>query len=641
MWASVPLFNQRHWTPPAFQAEVAAKAKYFPSVASWKMHTIRRADGAMKYDWPVPLDGPPGHDQGYRCRKCSRWLEPKTPVSFNHHFCQKCKQEFVDNDFLNKAWIRRYHSRRAKNMQDLAKSWLLTGNVGYADKAIDILMAYADAHPKLAIKGTRSTSGASRLGGSTLGSSYVIPYFAEAYWYLYRAPTLDEKRRKAIETMLLRMGRNVARHSVEYNNQQAEHFRAYGSVGLAARFWPLVAEAIYGDFGWHELVEYGYSEDGIAHEGGAYHNSVYQAMNHFGLFSKEMGLDLYTPRFKRVFDGSLQANAIPPGSPFYELAYAAYRDPTYIPELERVRKRATEISMFHGVLGLPSVKDLPARSVHMPGAGYIYLKKGNAADWFGISLNYIKQFDRHERDRFTTFFLRNGSQIDRHVGRITYGSQHSRWMEATAAHNTIVIDGKDQQAEEGILLKYDGSPDLPLAVVATHPKAPFYEGVRQVRGIALVEDFFVVFDRIDCDRPRTIDRYQYGKGVPRMSFKAAALPALPSLPERGAFNAFKGGNCGKDLRIDFTGNDLKMRLVSDQDIHAYQAITVGGYQATPMEVTFARRKAKEATFLAAFSIGKASEPPALRILVTSKTRLKLEVKTAKKVHVLDLNIRGE
>ncbi len=167
MWASVPLFNQKHWTPPAFQAEVAAKAKYFPSVASWKMGIIRRADGAMKYDWPVPLDGPPGHDQGYRCRKCSRWLEPKTPVSFNHHHCPKCKQEFVDNDFLNKAWIRRYHSRRAKNMQDLAKAWLLTGNVGYADKAIDILIAYADAHPKLAIKGERSTSGASKLGGSS------------------------------------------------------------------------------------------------------------------------------------------------------------------------------------------------------------------------------------------------------------------------------------------------------------------------------------------------------------------------------------------------------------------------------------------------------------------------------------------
>jgi len=249
MWASVPLFNQKHWTPPTFQAQVAAKSKYFPSAASWQAQTIRRAEGAMKYDWPVPLDGPPGHDQGYRCRKCSRWLEPKTPISFNHHFCPTCKQEFVDNDFLNKAWIRRYHSRRASDLLALAKSWLLTGKDAYAEKAIDILMAYADAHPKLKIHGTRSTSGASRIGGSTLGSSYVIPSFAEAYWYLYRSPNLDEKRRNTIENMLRKMGRNVARHSVEYNNQQAEHFRAYGSAGLATRYWPLVAETIYGDFG--------------------------------------------------------------------------------------------------------------------------------------------------------------------------------------------------------------------------------------------------------------------------------------------------------------------------------------------------------------------------------------------------------
>jgi len=633
MWGVVPVFHTRRWEPPTFQAFLDARQKAMPQIAGWRAGVVRAAEGALKYQWPVPDFGPPGHDQGYRCRKCKRWLAPVTPVSLHHHHCPSCKQEFKNNDYYDRAWLMRYNSRRAHDVRNLARAWLVTGEVRYAEKATEMLMAYVEGHPKMPIVGTRSTSGGSKIGANTLHSSYVIPVFAEGYSLLSPAPCLDEEKRNQIVGLLKAMGRNVIQHSVEYNNQQAEHFRAYGSVGLATGFWPMAAEAISGEFGFHEVAEYGYSEDGIAHEGGGYHRAVFGAMNHLAAFAYGFGVNLYTPRFKRVFDGSIPAGFA--GSASYELAYEVYRDPQYLPILAGRRARGGEAAALLGVLGLPDVERLPARSVLLPGAGYIYLKKGTAADWAGISLNYIKQFDRTERDRFTTFFLRNGSQVDSTIGRITYGSPHGSWMYATAAHNTIVIDGQNSEAREGRLLVFDPSPQAPIAVVATIPGTPLYKGVSQVRGIALIEDLYVVFDRVECGVPRTIDRYQYGKGKAVLKFETGELAALPEhRPAKGEFSQMEGGRCGKELRVDFA-NGLKMRLVSDGEMDAYKGLTIGGYQAHPMEFTFARRpKCKQATFLATFSLGANLEPPPLKIVKTDAKEMIFEIALKEKTYLL-------
>jgi len=635
MWGTVPIFHKLRWTPETFQALLDAREKVLPGVKNWRAGVVGAADEAMKYKWPVPDFGPPGHDQGYRCDKCKNWLQPVTPTDLHKHTCPKCGALFVNNDFYDRAWLMRYNGRRANDVRNLALAWLSTGKVEYAAKATEILLDYAAGYPKMPIVGLRSTSGGSRLGGSTLHSSYVVPGFAEGWSYLEAAPCLDEEKRGKIVALLQQMGFELVRHSVEYNNQQAEHFRAYGTVGIATGFWPLAAEAIYGDFGWHELVEYGYSEDGIAHEAGAYHRAVFHAMTRFGIFAYRYGLDLFTPRFKRVFDGTLAAGL--GGGDAYELAYIAYRDPRYLPTIEEARTNPGETTILYGIAGLPKIEKLPAESILMPGAGYVHLRKGTAADWMGISLNYIKQFDRGELDKLTTFFYKNGTQVDSTVGRITYGSRHANWMCFTAAHNAIVIDGGNERDLDCQLVAYDPSRDAPIAVVSTKPAAPLYEGVSQLRCIALIEDVYVVFDRVACDKPRTIDRYQYGKGTATLEFKTEPLQAPPpSVPEAGIFSRMEGGKCGAELRIDFQ-NDLRMRLVSDGDMEAYKGLTVGSYQATPMEFTFARRSnAKDATFLAAFVLGKEKEPPLVKIVRSSQDEIRFEISTAAKTYTVTI-----
>ena len=620
MWGTIPIFNRKRWTPVTLQAFLDARAKAMPGIAAWRNGVIGSAGRAMKYDWPIPDFGPPIHDQLYRCAKCGCWLKPIVPNELRNHQCPKCKKQHLDDDRFSRAWLMRYNSGRARDIRSLALAYLMTGKVEYAEKATEMFLNYAEGYAKMPIVGTRSTSGQSKMGANSLHSSYVVPIFAEAYNYLATAPTLGEGRREKIVDFLKQMGRNVGQHSVEYNNQQAEHLRAYGSVGIATGFWPLAAEAIYGDFGFHEVAEYGYSEDGIAHEGGGYHRAVFYAMNEFAALAYCQGVNLLTSRFKRVFDGSLAAGFFK-GSALYELAYRVYDEPRYLPTVVEARQHVRELSALFGVLGVPSVEQMPAESVLMPGAGYIHLRKGNAADWMGISINYIKQFDRTERDKFTTFFYRNGAQVDSTIGRITYGSPHCHWMYQTAAHNCIVIDGKSERAFEGQLVACDLSAETPVAAVATNPETPFYEGVSQLRCVAVIEDVYVVLDRVVCDKARTIDRYQYGKGIAKLQFKTQKHDALSCLPEPGEFSQLEGGKCGRELRVHFP-NGLKMRLVCDGEMGAYKAITIGGYQARPVEVTFARRAAaKEATFLAAFTLGQDKQPPALEIVKSTDQEL--------------------
>jgi len=654
MWATVPVFTPVVWTPATFQAYLAGRAAFARGVASLKESTLRTADAAMKVDWPVPTFGPPGFDQAYRCPKCKKKgaLHPATPTEFHKHVC-KCGNVVENDPEMDRHWVRIYHGQRARDMKALALAWLFTGNNAYAEKAAGLLLGYAAAYNQMPIDGERSTCGRTRIGGRSLGSSYTTPHFAQAFYYLQAAPCLDAAKRETIRQLVKQMGVEVDQHSVHFNNQQAEHFNAYGCCGLATGFWPLAAEAVYGNFGWHRIVEYGYDEDGMGHEGSAYHRAIFQAMNEIAEFAYTFGLNLHTARYKRVFDGTYNAGMIAPWSGELELPYRVYMDPEYIPQVlgagdkDKIRGRDLAVALY-GVEGLPDPQGLPFASKLMANAGYVFLRQGSAADNLEIRLNYIKHFDRHERDRLTTFFYRNRRQVDATVGRISYGVKDCWWMNDTAGHNCIVIDGKNASEGRSRLLVFADNPETPLAVVRTDPETPLYAGVTQTRCIAILGRNYVVFDRVVCAEPHTVDRYQWGTGAAKLLFETKPADPLPgALPKSGRFEALAGGPCGQALRIDYVVTDpkdnsvkdaLKMRLACDQAMSAYRATSWGGYNGDKQEATFARvEPGKEVTFLAAFSLGAESEPAAVEIRKSTDAQMVFAVKPGDKTYVVSID----
>jgi hypothetical protein len=642
LWGVVPIFNRVTWTPATLQAFLDARQKALPGIADWRKNVIAAADSELPLEWPMPKNMLPAHVGSYRCREkdCAAQLKPANPMEFHKHICPKCKKVYENDDVIDRAYVYVYYSRRGTAIQTCALAWLLTGQEAYAKKSADMLLSLAEAYPSMPVSGERSTSGAAKLGPSSLLAAYILPSLAEGYQFLAAAPVLDAEKRRRIEAVLNDEALRIARHCVAYSNMTAEHFRAYGSVAIATGFWPLAGEAISGEFGWHELVERGYSEDGIAHEGGAYHRAVFQAMEAFASFAYGQNVNLYTSRFKRVFDGSLTVGG-DHATASYETAYAVYRDPAYLGILARQRSRAVSgETIFQSVLGLANAQSIPVVSAHMPGTGYLFLRKGNASDSYEIRLNYIKFFDRDEHDKFTTVFFRNGQQVETWPGRMSYGDRNSKFMSASAAHNVVVIDGQDERAVDGRLIAYVPDPETPLAVVATDPAAPLYEGVQQLRAIALIENNYIVFDAVRAERPCTIDRYQYGRGQATIPFKLTPVdtnfPCLPH-PEYRPIEQVEVGDCGKQAVIGYKG-DFTLTLVSENELQFCKGLTHGGYGGQPMEVTFARASnARAASFLAAFTWGKDPAPPSLRIQKNTPEEIVLEVKIATRIYTIRID----
>ncbi len=626
MWAVIPVFNEHQPSPAETMAFLAAREKAMPGIKQLRENVFRSADKTMSKEWPAYI-GLVDFDQKYRCATCNVKLSPVDELKLDKHYCPQCKKQFVDDPVIRGAYACIYRSNRYKDIHTLADAYQLSGNETYAQKAVDMLHAYADKYPEMPICGWRSTSGGSKLGGSTtLRTSWQLPELAEAFHLLKSSPALTDVKREKIAAMLKEDAFRVSRHSVEYSNMQAEHLRAYGTAGLATGCWPLVGEAINGEFGWHEVVEYGYTEDGVSQEAGAYHRAIFGAMVNFSNFAYEMGTNLLTPRFKRVFDGSLVTGGSEGFGISYELAYRVYRDSAYLAALEKSREKGiSHASAFLGILGLPSAVQFPVRSKLFASTGYIFLRNGTAAENSGIKMNYIKTFDRLEHDKFQTRFLHNGQAVDEEVGRIPYSAPEAGWMEATAAHSTMVVDGTDQRDVDGALVAFDDSPEHPIAIVRTDDASPLHEGVRQLRGIALLNDCYVVFDRLESDTPHCFDRYQYGKG--KASLEGAPQPAvkLDFLPERGRFTDIACLPKARSGEFAFD-NGLKARIIGDQEFTLCKATTIKGYQPTPCDTVFARADAMKAvTFLAVFACGKEAQLPDMKILKSGAKELEFKI----------------
>lgn len=626
MWAVIPIFHQMWWTPAAFQARLDVRAPYIPHFDRWKTNLIKNAESALGKEWPLPPADllPPGYIMGYRCPTCKGWLKPAGHATFRKQRCEKCDKVYEGNTVLDQAYIWRYIETTFQTVHKLSLAWLTTGNDAYAEKAVDMLLSYAEAVSDFPISDGTSTAGGSHFGATTLSTCFVAMELGEAFSYLHEAPAMTPKAYAKIRTFLLNEAGQVARHCVYDSNMTAEHIRFYGSIGIATGYWPLTGEAISGEFGWHQLVEHAFSEDGIAHEAGAYHRSIFQAMQGFAEFSAQHRVNLLTARFKRVFDATLQIGAAKGDA--FNLAYEVYRDPQYLSTIDGV-------GVFHGVLGVPDASAISIQSQVFGGAGYVFLRQGNMAEKRELRINYKSSFDRDEFDRLQTKFFHNGRRVDAEVGRIMYSDPNSKWMYETPAHSTIVVNGQTQRPVSARLVATDLSPDAPVALLATDSENPFYEGVDQVRVVALLGKWYVVADCLSADRPIVIDRYQYGLMQVSTDGEMTTLTDLPALPEAGKFKDVTGVKVGKKADVCFgtPGSNTSplpmwMHVVSNKDMTLCTATTIGGWFGHEMATSFMRVEGNEATFLAAFTDDADAPAPVMTIDESTSSRLVLTIR---------------
>ena len=458
---------------------------------SEKKKIIAKADKALAQEWGVPLYGPALHPQGHLDKKTNSKLDA---ISWFRHKSRKTGREISDRE-VYLSYITQIHSGNFARANLLGKAYELTGDIKYADAARDVFLEYAHWYPYLPVAGAASTSGLTRLGLNSLMTCFWFKRAINAYARIKGSPALSDQDRKLIEKkFIIPEMKSMYAHNIEYTNMQVHHFEVYTTaVIMLGKHWNLLGDALYGSHGFNAIVERTFTEDGMSHEGKVYHWFVLGPMMEFILQMQSYGLNVMSPRFKRVFDfgvghsptGAVQDYSL---ARYYVDAYKNYKDPAYIPTLK-----------YHKWWPIPGDKN-PAKAAPplemssvQPNNGYLWLREKSAKGLRSMSINYIMQRDRGEHDRLH-FELYDPERLTSEVYRITYGSKQSKAMYQTISHNTVVMDKKDYRDLPSKLAAFLKRKKLPAALITEEPASPLYANVKFSRVMALLDGIWFVGD---------------------------------------------------------------------------------------------------------------------------------------------------
>ena len=457
----------------------------------------------------------------YACKKDGGRLKTVSPTE---HECPVCKTVYTGWPY-DDVVLDRIHGGYANAVRTLGFVYQMTGERKYAEKARDILLAYAERYTQYPLHNIngKEAIGGGRVGPQTLDeSTWLIPMAqgADMIW-----DALTDAERKRAEDGLFRPAAQVIRQQwIGVHNIQCWKNSAVGLTGLLLGDAELVADAVASEHGFRQQIARGVNEDGQWYEGAwGYHFYTVSAILPLAEAGARCGLGLYEfeqdgRSYRRLFEGPLQL-AMPhlvlpafndsgtvglKGSRVYEVALARYRDPRLAGVLQGV-KRDTLETLINGVDALPAPGEQPRGSRNFGAAGYAILEHGAGADAAGACLKYGPHGGGHGHpDKLNLLIARRGTLIGVDPGTAAYGVPvQKEWYRATLAHNTVTVDEANQAEATGACLAFGSVPGISGVLAAA---GPIYEGVEYRRAVALFgEDLVLILDLAHAEKERTFD----------------------------------------------------------------------------------------------------------------------------------------
>jgi oligo-alginate lyase len=418
-------------------------------------------------------------------------------------------------DFDGNA-IAEAHANYAEATVTLGVAFRVTGDARYANRAKAILLAYADkyrSYPLHDNKGVPGGKGGGHVASQSLTeASWLIPitHGTDLIW-----DQLTQSDRAAITEKILRPALDEVILPREYgiHNIQCRHNSAIGLVGLLLGDEQLIAKAIDDPkLGFRQQIARGVQDDGMWLEGSAgYHFFTIVGLEPLAEAARHCNIDLYSPRFKTMFDAPL-ALAMPdlrlPNfndsgivditryADDYELAYARWKDPAYLRILS-TSKRTGRNALLYGAATLntqsaptppPVEADSSSASHNSPASGYAILRSDTTPNATWLCVKYGPHGGGHGHPDKNTFILYANHQIvAADAGTHAYGSPlHTGWDKTTLAHNTLVVDETSQSPATGKCLTF--GRDAGIDYVMTDA-GPIYPGkkVSFIRTLAMLD----------------------------------------------------------------------------------------------------------------------------------------------------------
>ena len=471
---------------------------------------VPRGEGDWIFYYACPADGSTLHAE-----------------SESVHVCPRCGRRYTDERTIA-AWRTRGYEALEAELDVLAKAWALTGDRRFFDPVREALVQLAKdwpgytRHDRWGRRGLLAVVGGRRYC-QLLDEAVSLIRLAGIYDLVAEGPWPADER-DLVEQQQLRMPADeIGRFELfinARNNHQTWFNAAYAAVGLALGDSNRLQRAVFGSRGLLRQLETSVTEDGLWYEGTiAYHFYALQAIQKTLEAAHRVGWTFADhPRLKRLWMGPLQL-AYPDG----RLPVFHDSDPV---SLSTYRAHYQWAADYFGDPALKAAVPEGLVSTNLSGMGIAVLRrKGIGGQPLCVMMDYGLHGDHHGHpDKLNIVLYALGEELVLDPGRISYSvPEYKTWARTTVAHNTVVVNQRDQQPDTGRLLFFEERPQG-VAVLAESQGA--YPGVRLRRFLVLTDLFLADAFSVEGSVAITSDWILHGRGhvTPPESLKPRLKP---------------------------------------------------------------------------------------------------------------------
>lgn len=584
--------------------------------------------------------------QMYTCPKHGVELRFDLYQPFKHRCPQDSSEVFTGGKY-DMAWAGWYNRVLANYLVWMGVLYQTNGDEKYARAGKEILMKFTDLYLKYPTENT--ILGPAHVFFGTLSESFWGVDMAYGYDLLYNYKGFTAADHQAMkEKLFYPLAKITQLFPESASNRQLWYNNVSAAVGFLYNDQSLIDFAIKGKYGFEWQLGSAVPESGFWPEWSGYHFVALRGMIHLAEMARHNGYDLYNMEIaghsmKKMFDAPFLlikpnfefprikdsgGGSILEYAPYYEAAYAVYRDPKYLAlltmtdlqrgtqmvgETSALGKAPEPVTLFNLVpdLAVDTTDIYPLQSINLQGNGFAVLRNGTDSTRRYLYLDYgIMGGEHGHPDRLQMGYFADGRNWIVDPLNESYQVPNLQlWYRQTIAHNTLVVDQSSQTWTNGYGNYFGALPDFQVASGST---VTAYPGVTLTRTLLQVGEYFI--DLFDAEAPekRMYDLPLHGFGVVEIDKVTLAKQPIdlfgnkPGIPGYDQLTDIFMGASDAGWRAVFThkGKHLQLFAIGEPATTVYKAMTppIGGFykqmvkEQVPMPMIMSRRIADKTHF---------------------------------------------
>ncbi|MBI5280041.1 MAG: heparinase II/III family protein [Candidatus Solibacter usitatus] len=591
----------RLWTPAGIE-RVKATAAAEPWAAEIVGDLIRRAgDWPQAHlrayglkEWALPAEGA-GWSHAYVCPDHGVRLQQRQ----GRNLCPVDGRDYHGWPIDNVVYMQR-NGDNARAARDLGLAWRLTGKEEYAAKARRILNAYTRLYPALPIHDNNNnkpdTPSGARVMSQTLSEAgWLVPL---VFAYDLAGGSMSAEERSGFETNVLRNAAAViAPNNRGKSNWQSWHNAALLGAGLAVGDTGLVSLALDGPGGFKFQMRESITADGPWYEGAwGYHFFSVEPLTLTYEMAKRAGIALPEAAALRRMLEAPERCVFPDGTLPNFNDSGLVKLPERRKPLDRLLWGDSPFAAEKAAATRATTSDL------MPGAGMATLRVRGSDHTLAVKFGAHGGGHGHY-DKLSFISYSNGAHQAADPGTQAYAVRsHATWDKMTVAHNTLVVDEKNQAEATGRLLQWTPGAD---ATIIRLSAGAAYKGVEIER--TLVHTARYTLDIVDArstdGAPHRFDWLYHNHG--KLAQPPAGPPAAVTLPGTTGYQHLANPRAvltagAWDALFMQKTSGLRLHMLGGSGTTVVSGEGLGPDLTVPVPFVMARREGLSARFVAVY-----------------------------------------